>query len=60
VYAACFYDDLYVDFGLSQQTLAAIRGARCYVTNAMYHDALGARSAEVMRELFRLRDDVLD
>lgn len=37
VAAAVYYDDMYVDFNLSQQTLSHVKGARQWVTNEFLH-----------------------
>ena len=60
VYSATYYDDLYVNFVFAQETAGKIRGCRQWITNAVYHDAIGARSEEVIKALFTLRDDVID
>jgi hypothetical protein len=60
VYAAVYYDDMFVDFGLSMQTAKTIQGCKTYVTNVMYHDALRSRMDEVFKALFALRDDTID
>ncbi|MCJ1251438.1 hypothetical protein MMC30_008671 [Trapelia coarctata] len=59
-YAAVYFDDLYVDFDFSMDTAQKIKGCKTFVTNAMYHDAVGSKADEVVRELFKLRDDVID
>ena len=59
-YAAVYFDDLYVDFDLSMETAQKIKGCKTFVTNTMYHDAMGSKADELVRELFRLRDDVID
>ena len=60
VYAAAYTDDMYVDFEFSQETARAIKGCKLWVTNVMYHDAIRERMDEVMKQLFALRDDVID
>ncbi|KAL9117002.1 MAG: hypothetical protein Q9187_006466, partial [Circinaria calcarea] len=60
VYAVTYYDDLYVDFEYAQETAARIKGCKQYITNAMYHNALGTKAEEVVKQLFALRDDVID
>jgi pimeloyl-ACP methyl ester carboxylesterase len=60
VYAASFADDMYVDFEFARETAAKVKGIRVYETNSMYHNAIRARSDDVLRELFRLRDDSID
>jgi hypothetical protein len=59
VYAACF-EDMYVDPEIARQTASKIRGIKVFETNVLYHSALTLKSADVFRELLRLRDDVID
>ena len=60
VYAATYLDDMYVDFDFAQETARTINGAKSFVTNAMYHDALRSCTEEVFKALFALRDDTID
>jgi hypothetical protein len=60
IYAAVYVDDMYVDFDLSIETAGKIKGCKTYITNTMYHNALRAKSDDVLKELFALRDDVMD
>ena len=60
VYAAAYYDDMYVDFDLSMDTASRIQGCKTFVTNAMYHDAIRSKMDEVVRGVWALRDDVID
>lgn len=60
VYAASYVEDMYVDFGLGSETAKAIKGAKVFVTNVMFHDAIRSRMDEVVKQAFALRDDVLD
>ena len=60
VYAAVYYDDMYVDFDLSMETAGKIKGCKTYVTNAMYHDAIRSKMDDVFKALFNLRDDTID
>ena len=60
VYSATFIDDMYVDFEFAQETARIIKGAKTFVTNVMYHDALRSRTDEVFKNLFALRDDTID
>ena len=59
-YAAVYFDDMYVDFDLSMETARTIKGCKTFVTNTMYHNAIGAKTDEVLKEIFKLRDDVID
>lgn len=60
VYAAVYYDDMYVDFDLSMETAGKIAGCKTFVTNAMYHNAIRAKCEEVVGAVWALRDDVID
>ncbi|KAI4109801.1 MAG: hypothetical protein LQ339_001585 [Xanthoria mediterranea] len=62
VYASIYVDDVYVSYDLARATAARVRKCKTFITNAMYHDAIGAagKSEEVFRRLFALREDVLD
>lgn len=60
VYAAVYVDDLYVDFDLSMETANTVKGCKTFVTNTMYHNAIRAKADEVLKQLFALRDDVID
>ena len=60
VYSASFYEDMYVDFQLAQQTASKIRNCKHFITNVMYHNAIQAKSDEILKQLFKLRDDVID
>lgn len=60
LYSATYIDDMYVDFDFAQETAKTIRGAKTFITNMMYHDALRSRTDEVFKNLFALRDDSID
>jgi pimeloyl-ACP methyl ester carboxylesterase len=60
VYAATFVDDMYVDFGLVQETVKKVKNCKQFIANTMYHDAIRSRTDEVMKALFALRDDAMD
>lgn len=60
VYSATYYDDIYVDFDFARETASKIKGAKLFITNTMYHDSLGTRGEEVMKELFAIRDEEKD
>ncbi|MCJ1384767.1 hypothetical protein MMC17_007885 [Xylographa soralifera] len=59
-YAAVYLNDLYVDYEYSSETARKIKGCKTFVRSDLYHEALGSKSAEVVEQLFKLRDDVLD
>lgn len=60
VYAASYVDDMYVDANFARETAKIVKGTKVFETDVMYHTALRAKSEEVIRQLFSLRDDVLD
>lgn len=60
VYSATFVDDMYVEFGLAQETAAKVKNCKQYITNSMYHDAVRKKNEEVMKQLFAMRDDSID
>jgi proline iminopeptidase len=60
VYAAVFMEDMYVPFELALQTAGLIKGCKKYITNVMYHDAIRAKTDDVMKALYALRDDSID
>jgi pimeloyl-ACP methyl ester carboxylesterase len=60
VYAASFVDDMYVDFGLVQETLKKVKNCKQFITNTMYHNAISTKTDEVLKNLFALRDDNID
>ncbi len=60
VYAATFVDDMYVDFGLVQESVRKIRNCKQYITNTMFHDALRSNTDEVTKALFALRNDTIN
>ena len=52
--AAVYFDDMYVDAGLSLETAAAVGNVRTWVTNEFEHD--GLRVGDVLDRLLTLRD----
>ena len=60
VYAATYIDDMYVHYDFARETASKIKGCKEFITNTMYHSALGQKSDKLMKELFALRDDVID
>lgn len=60
VYAASFVDDMYVDFGLVQESVEKIKGVKQYITNTMFHDAIRSNTEDVMKQLFKLRNDTIN
>lgn len=49
-----------MDFGLAQETAKLVKNCKQYITNGMYHNAIRAKTDEIMEKLFALRDDSID
>ena len=60
VYAAVYYDDMYVDLDLSMETAGKIKGCKTFITNAAYHCGIRTRTEDVIKGVWALRDDVID
>ena len=60
VYSSIFVDDMYVNFNFATETARRIKNCKSFITNVLYHDGLTRKSDEVVKQLFALRDDVLD
>lgn len=60
VYAAVYFDDLFVDFDFAMATASKINGTKTFVTNRAYHDGLRSDTTMVLQELFALRDNTMD
>ena len=60
VYAAVYYDDMYVDFDLSMERASNIKGIKTFITNVMSHEAIRSRTEDVFKNIWALRDDTLD
>ncbi|MCP2338748.1 alpha/beta fold hydrolase [Actinomadura rupiterrae] len=54
VSAAVYHDDMYVDFGLSMETIGAVPNARAWVTNKWEHDGLRVSGGKVLDRLIRM------
>ncbi|KAK6380397.1 hypothetical protein LTS17_005587 [Exophiala oligosperma] len=59
VYAAVFADDMYVDLNFSLKTAGLVDNYHMHLTNVMFHDAIRAKTADVLKAVFSLRDDTL-
>ena len=51
---------MYVEYDYSRETAEKIKGCKTFTTNVMYHNAIRSKADEVIRQLFDLRDDVID
>ncbi|KAF9032536.1 alpha/beta-hydrolase [Hymenopellis radicata] len=54
VSSVSYFDDMYVDFDLAQDTAAKIKNTEQYVTNHLVHSGLRANPKDVMGKLFEL------
>ncbi|KAF8079011.1 alpha/beta-hydrolase [Lyophyllum atratum] len=54
VTAASYYDDMYVDFGLAQETAAAVKNLVQYISNEHHHSALRREPQVILNKLFKL------
>jgi predicted phosphohydrolase len=52
--AAVYYDDMYVERAFSEETAAAIRGVKLWVTNEYEHNALRADGERLLDRLLRM------
>ncbi|KAJ1723412.1 hypothetical protein LPJ53_002222 [Coemansia erecta] len=55
-----YYNDMFVDFKLSEQTAQSIQGFRQWVTNEYHHNGLGADSRVMSYLVDLLRGDITD
>lgn len=60
VYSSTYVDDMYVHFDFARETASKIGNCKHFITNVMYHNALSAKSDDLVKQLFALRDDVID
>lgn len=49
-----YFEDMYVDFGLAQETAAKIKNTEQYVTNQLVHNGIHEDPKDVMKRLFQL------
>jgi len=54
VTAATYYEDMYVDFGLAQDTASKIKNTEQYITNQFFHDAIRCDPKDIMKHLFAI------
>lgn len=60
VYAASYVSDMFVDFGFATNTANMTKNTKVFATNILYHNAIRPKTADVLVQLFKLRDDVMD
>lgn len=60
VYAASYLEDMYVDYELARVFVRKTKGVREWVTNGCMHNAISAKSGEVIGKLWELRRGVAD
>jgi hypothetical protein len=54
VAATAYFEDMYVDFNLAQETAACISGARVWVTNEYTHSGVREDGPRVLKTLLAL------
>ncbi|KAJ7099498.1 alpha/beta-hydrolase [Mycena belliarum] len=54
VTAATYFQDMYVEFGLAQETASIIKNTEQYITNQLFHDGIQADPKDVMKRLFQI------
>ena len=52
--AACYYEDMFVSFDLSQETLQKVGSTRQYITNEYLHDGIREQGALILEKLFQI------
>ncbi|EPS44111.1 hypothetical protein H072_1895 [Dactylellina haptotyla CBS 200.50] len=60
VYAATYMDDMYVDFELTRKFAGVTGNFHEFITNSMYHNAISAKTTEVIDKLWELRKGCAD
>ncbi|GAA3133829.1 alpha/beta fold hydrolase [Streptosporangium carneum] len=58
VFAAVYYDDMYVDEDLSMRTARAVGNVRTWVTNEWEHDGIRVSGGQVLARLMEMADGV--
>ncbi|KAJ6589968.1 alpha/beta-hydrolase [Mycena vulgaris] len=54
VTAATYFHDMYVEFGLAQETASIVKNTEQYITNQLFHDGIHADAKDVMKRLFQI------
>jgi len=49
-----YFNDMYVDFNLAQDTASKIKNTEQYITNQLVHDGIYEDPSDVMKKLFKL------
>ncbi|KAH7909081.1 alpha/beta-hydrolase [Hygrophoropsis aurantiaca] len=60
VNTATYYDDMYVDFELSQETAATIANTEQYITNQNFHNGIRKNGQEILTTLFEISKRLKD
>ncbi|TQS31371.1 hypothetical protein Golomagni_08351, partial [Golovinomyces magnicellulatus] len=59
-YAVSYVDDIFVDYRFAEDTARLVKGTKVFATNVIYHNGVRARSDEVLKQIFALREDTVD
>ncbi|KAF7362339.1 Alpha beta-hydrolase [Mycena venus] len=54
VSAVTYFNDMYVDFAIAQETASTIKNCEQYITNQLFHDGLYVDGKDVMKRLFQI------
>ncbi|KAF9444053.1 alpha/beta-hydrolase [Macrolepiota fuliginosa MF-IS2] len=54
VSTATYFDDMFVDFNLAQDTASKIKGTEQYITNQLFHGGIGEDPKDVFKRLFQI------
>jgi len=57
VACASYFEDMFVDFDLAQETAAAIAGSRVWVTNEYMHSGVREDGARILKKLMAMTRD---
>ncbi|KAH0614328.1 uncharacterized protein H6S33_006214 [Morchella sextelata] len=60
VFAATYIEDMYVDYEFARETAGKINGAKEFMTNVMFHNALRSKTEGVLGELWKLKVGEVD
>lgn len=60
LYIHRYFNDMYIDFNLAQETASKIKNTEQYITNQLVHDAVRTDSKDVINALFKISKRVLD
>ncbi|KAH6910279.1 alpha/beta-hydrolase [Coprinopsis sp. MPI-PUGE-AT-0042] len=60
VSSVTYFNDMYVDFNLAQETVSKVANVEQYITNQLVHDGLRQDGTDVIKKLFQLSNREFD